>query len=218
MLAYIFQIKEPQWWIQLLKAMNWFVNNHYILTKIVPLTSDVFVFSYPIYLSALYLYGIYKKDVSNKEAALYIFFSSVWAVAFNIFLQSLIYKERPEQIALLKEDLIFSHVPDRPFPSDHAALSATIAMSTLLYWIKSGKRHYIFFSIIFWIFSITLSISRIAAWVHWPTDILIWTIIWIMIPLLLIKWKIYKFLQKKIFSPLIKLQKILFKKIFGLEE
>jgi len=41
-------------------------------------------------------------------------------------------KSRPETAISLKQNLILDHLPTDPFPSDHAAVSAAIAMSTLL--------------------------------------------------------------------------------------
>ena len=52
-------------------------------------------------------------------------------------LQFFIDKSRPEQMVLTKQDLIFEHVPNKPFPSDHATLSSAIAMATLLRGIKT---------------------------------------------------------------------------------
>jgi hypothetical protein len=49
----------------------------------------------------------------------------------NLFIQLFIDKQRPEQVAISKNNLIFDHIPDAPFPSDHAAMSSAIAMSSM---------------------------------------------------------------------------------------
>ena len=38
----------------------------------IPILADIFVFTYPVYLLALYIYGIAKKKIYYKIAALYI--------------------------------------------------------------------------------------------------------------------------------------------------
>lgn len=214
----IIKLVEPKWGEDLLVFLNDYVNKSYLLSKYVPLTADMFVFSYPIYLSWLYLYWIYKKNVDYKNAALYVFFSWFWAVTLNLFIQFFVDKQRPEQLVISANNLIFSHVPDNPFPSDHAAMSAAIATSVLLRWLKNNNKSFVNFSIVFWIFSILMSFSRIAAWVHWPTDIIFWTLVWILVPYILIKSKILNFLTTKIFSKIIILEKKLMKLFFWINQ
>jgi hypothetical protein len=42
------------------------------LSHWIPILADVFVFTYPVYLLALYVYGIFRKKIYHKIAALYI--------------------------------------------------------------------------------------------------------------------------------------------------
>jgi len=69
--------------------------------------------------------------------------SAGFTVILNLGIQYIVDKQRPEQIALSKENLIFDHVPTKPFPSDHAAVSAAIAMATLIRGIKTKNKFYI---------------------------------------------------------------------------
>jgi len=55
----------------------------------------------------------------------------------NLVIQFFVGKVRPEQLVLTKEDLIFEHVPDNPFLSDHTSLSSAIAMAAILWGIKT---------------------------------------------------------------------------------
>lgn len=211
-------INEPLIFERLLVHANNFVTNNYILSKMIPYTADMFVFTYPVYLVWLYLYWINKKSESFKELSLFIFFSSISTILTNLIIQFFIDKERPHQLVWMQDDLIFENVPIESFPSDHAALSATIAMSTMIWGIKNRDKNIINISIILWIFSITMSISRFVAGIHWLTDVVFGTIIGIIIPIILFKWKIYEILKKHIFYPLIKLEKYLFKKIFWINQ
>ncbi len=210
------KLLEPVWWIKLLEELNELVHSNEMLKTLVPFTADIFVFSYPIYLVVFYLYGKFQKETDYKEYALYIFFSSISAVAINLFIQQFIDKSRPEQIVLSKENLIFEHVPDAPFPSDHAAISFAIAMASTLVAIKEKNKTLLWVSIMLWIFAITMGLSRIAAGVHWPTDILWWAIIWIVSAVIFFKDTIFSFFKRNIFSFLIKLEEKIFS-LFGVK-
>jgi hypothetical protein len=99
MFKYCVSIIEPLPLQKLLVQVNNFVNNHYILSKLIPFTADIFVFTYPVYLVWLYLYGINKKSDHFKELSLFIFFSSISTVLTNLIIQFFITKERPLELA-----------------------------------------------------------------------------------------------------------------------
>jgi undecaprenyl-diphosphatase len=66
-----------------------------------------------------------------------------------------------------------SHVPDASFPSDHAAVSVSFLTWLFLF---NYKKVWYFFSI----FVLLMLISRIIVGVHWPFDIIVWSIIWVL--------------------------------------
>jgi len=136
-------ILEPVWGQKLMVVLNNWINQHYILTKLIPFTADIFVFTYPVYLLGLYFWGINKRSTYYKEAALYIFFSSASAVAVNLVIQFFGQKARPDTAILNKSHLLLPHIPTDSFPSDHAAVSAAIAMSTMLRGIKNKDPFFI---------------------------------------------------------------------------
>ncbi|USN55498.1 MAG: hypothetical protein H6765_02650 [Candidatus Peribacteria bacterium] len=125
-------IHEPYRGEKAMLLLNDWINKHYILVQLIPYTADIFVFTYPIYLVALYLYGVSKQQQYYKEAALAIFFSAILASLINTTIQFFGDKTRPELSVLNKGQLLLSHLPSDPFPSDHAAVSAAVAMATLL--------------------------------------------------------------------------------------
>lgn len=214
----LFKVVEPAWWAKIMLSMNEFMHKHYILTQMIPFTADIFVFTYPVYLSLLYLIWIGKKSVYFKEAALYIFFSWVSAILASFIIKLFLYKDRPEQLVLSQDDLIFSHVPDNPFPSDHANLSAAIAISTLLWWIKNKDKPMIIVGTIFILFSLIMSASRVMAWVHWFTDVIFWSLLWALVAWTLLRRPILSWLRKFIFSPLIAVEKWIFEKVFQIKQ
>lgn len=121
-------------------------------------------------------------------------------------------------MVLSQDNLIFEHVPTKPFPSDHAAVSAAIAMATMRWGIKNNEKKYIYISYIFWAFCLIMSVSRVAAWVHWPTDIIAGILVWVIVPVILYSDKIYEWIRRNIFIPIIHLEKWIFKKLFGIDQ
>lgn len=205
------KLVEPSWGVRLLEQLNQLALSNYILRYYIPITADIFVFFYPVYLVVFYVWGMVQNNVKYKEYAMYIFFCWVSSVLTNLFIQMFIDKRRPDQLLLTKDDLIFEHIPDAPFPSDHAALSFAIAMSTTLIWIREKNKKLLLLAMIFWLFAIVMWVSRVAAWVHWPTDVLWWLVIWVLVSVLFFTKKIYRFFQKTIFHHLIKLENFIFR-------
>lgn len=113
-------------------ALNDWMVKHDLLIVLVPYIADIFVFTYPVYLVGLYLYGVNKHKNYYKEAALAIFFSAAGAAIVNQVIQFFGDKSRPEEAILNQQNLILSHLPTDPFPSDHAAVSVAVAMATTL--------------------------------------------------------------------------------------
>lgn len=64
----------------------------------IPVLADIFVFTYPIYVLALYLYGVAKKKIYYKIASLYIVAGTAVSFLFNIFIQFFIDKARPNVV------------------------------------------------------------------------------------------------------------------------
>lgn len=185
------------------------MSNEYLIYWI-PKLADIFVFTYPVYLLALYGYGMFSKKLKAegwklsriyyKKSAMYIFVSMWVAILTNIVIQLIVDKARPDVLLWLidnkTESILHKFLPAGSFPSDHAALSMAIAMATLMWWIKKKDKRYTYFSIVLFIFSIIMSMSRITAAIHWPTDIIVGILVGLWIPWILMNKKIYKILDK----------------------
>lgn len=212
------KLNEPQWWVDILTSLNTLMHNNEILFAITPMASDIFVFTYPIYLLALYLWGIKKKKAYYKNAALFVFSGAVVVYVINMIIQSFVEKTRPdvvlELIADSREFLVLSKLPSDTFPSDHAAVSMAIAVATLVWGIRKKDKIFRRLSIIFFVFSIIMWLGRITLGIHWPTDILMGMAIGLIVPSVLWLPCIYELLQKYIFSYVIKLQEWVWKKVF----
>lgn len=151
--------------------LNNFTENIFI-EKIVYIFSDLPIFFIPIFLISFWLYYNFKKENKEKSKLLFIFYSIILALIFSIFIQNLIHIDRPEESLKAVWKIILKHIPDASFPSDHASVSWAFLWSLFLFWYKK-------YFIIFWVFFIIMLLSRIAWWIHWPLDIIVWLVVWI---------------------------------------
>lgn len=198
------------------------------LTRIIPLLADIFVFSYPIYLIYLYFFTedkisrwkklLYKNaNRLHKYNALTILFSFIWSIGINYIIKSFIEQPRPYQILQLtinpKESLILNSIPTDSFPSDHAAVGMTIAITTLLLGYHHKNKKITIIWRIFLCFALIMDISRITIWVHRPVDIVAGSVIWAIVAMIINYNPIQKWLSTYIFDPIINLQEYIFNKL-----
>jgi membrane-associated phospholipid phosphatase len=197
----MFHIVEPQWWINLLMSLNAWMMSSPTLIYWIPKLADLFVFVYPLFLVLLY----FRRPISRlrgwsvetlkrwneyyKISALFIAFSVLVTVVVNLLIQYVFDKVRPDVVLWLldnkTESILHRFLPSSSFPSDHAAVSMSIAMATLLWGITKKDRRFVRISIPLFAFSLIMSFCRIMGGIHWPTDIIAGSIIWIVVPLIL---------------------------------
>lgn len=191
---------EPQRWLQLLMILHQKMISSPIRSIATPILADIFVFTYPLYLIILYSMGWVKKQINYKISSLWIFANVVITTLVNIGIQAFVQKSRPNITLWLidqkAETVLHQYLPSSSFPSDHAAVSMSIAVATLLRGIQKKDKLYIIISIFLFIFSGIMWVSRITTAVHRPTDILGWILIWAIIPLILNTKKISSFGEK----------------------
>jgi membrane-associated phospholipid phosphatase len=199
---------EPQWWVTLLKSLFTWMQASAVWSYRIPILADVFVFTYPIYFLALYIYWMIqtfkrwnvealKCWIQYKIAALYIFAGVIVSFFVNISLQFFVDKMRPNiflWLADLKNETILNKfMPSSSFPSDHAAVTMSIAIMSLLRGIQNKDKKFLRFGGILIIFSLVTWFARVSSGVHWPTDIVWGSIVGIIIPLILMRKPIYRF-------------------------
>lgn len=194
------QLIEPQRGLDILLSLHQAMLSSTTRTILTPTLADVFVFTYPIYLVVLYIFGWIRKQITYKIAALWIFANVAITTLVNIGIQSLVQKSRPNIVLWLAdqkvETVLHHYLPTSSFPSDHAAVSMSIAVATFLRWLQKKDKKYIIFASILFIFSAIMCVCRIATAVHRPTDILWWILVWSIIPLILSTKKISSFGEK----------------------
>jgi len=200
----MFHLVEPQRWITLLLNLYVWMNESTFRQNIFPILADIFVFSYPLYLWIMYLYGKFRKQISHKIATLRIFTAVLASTIWNIFIQFFFDKARPNFVLWFvdekTESILHKFLPSSSFPSDHAVVSMSIAVASIIRWVQKKQVLYIAIWIVLILFSLITSFSRVTIAIHRPTDIIGWLIVWITIPLIMSNKTITNFLEKKVFS------------------
>ena len=164
-----FELVEPGWGKELLVATNKFFSSESI-SWLVPILADGVVLTYPFLLVWFY----YKGGLHNqnyKKAALMVFFGVVVAISITLLIQQFVNKTRPEDF-LDKNLILLDHLPSVSFPSDHATVGFALAFGLLFATKKLQDKLIWLLGWIFLFLAAAMSISRIGAGVHRPTDIL----------------------------------------------
>lgn len=199
-----------------------------LLTIMIPILSDIFVFSYPLYLIYLYFFSHDKlsrrsqlrntsSDRLYKYQALTIFFWFIWSILINYSIKFFIEEKRPYQVINLlinpKESLILNSIPTDSFPSDHAAVGMVMALSVLIIWYRTQDKKKITIWRLFLVFALIMDISRITIGVHRPSDIIAWSFIGAVVAIIMTLPTVYQRLTTTISDPLITIQEWIFEKI-----
>lgn len=203
-----------QWWIDIQTKYEWVAN-------LTPILADVFVIAYPTFLVLIYIYAIIKKKPVIKQWAFYIFFVTLIAVLINIWVQTFFYKERPI-VALnqveVEETLLHDILPTSSFPSDHAVVSMTFAMATLLWWLYNKRKFFTRSGIIFIIISVIMTTCRILTLVHRPSDIFAWLWLWILVSLLLMIRRFRYAILRYLVNPIIRFEQWIIETLFNYKQ
>lgn len=211
------ELKEPLWGDTLLKNLYYRMLKDEIWVWMIPFLADVFVFLYPLYLLLVFLWWVIKKKFYYQSSALFTFFAVLFSICVNIGIQFFIDKARPVVVLwfsdLKTETILHKFLPSSSFPSDHAAVWMAFASAVLFRWLKHKDRKFIIGGIVFYIFSLIMSFARVTSWVHWPTDVIAWSIVWIAVTWILFYTKLFYWIENRVNKSLI----WLLNKIFGIK-
>jgi undecaprenyl-diphosphatase len=208
-----YPLTEPQRWKDLLLWANQsFVWND-ILVALAPVLADGIVFTYPILLVVWYVWWIQQKNDTYKYGALYVALSAVAVAVLAFLVQIFVDKSRPEWYIGNTDMLIMDHLPTAPFPSDHASVWFAVAVSTLLRAYRKDKKilKYIGWFLLVW--ALVMACSRVGVGIHWPTDVLIWAVLWTLVAWVLSRKVIWNTCELYIYQPLVRIQKWIFSKV-----
>lgn len=126
-----------------------------VLSKYV---SDIFMAALVIF----YIWGVLKKDEKAKDITVDTFVITVINLILSYVIGAVYYVPRP--FVHQKVNLLFSHVIDASFPSDHAIGTMSIAVGMNRYNKLFGK--------LLMILSILVGISRVYVGHHFPSDVI----------------------------------------------
>ena len=203
-------IYEPQRGKELLTSTNQaFVWNE-LAVKMAPVLTDGLVVVYPVLLVVRYLMGTMSGKGELKYGALYVFSATMVAIIVNLVIQFFVDKQRPEWYINNEELLIMDHLPSSPFPSDHAAVWAAVAMATILRAVKAGHNQLAVIWVVLFVWWIIMSLARVGVGIHRPTDILVWFAIGIIVAFMLHGYIYEDTIVRKFFDYLIWIQEWVF--------
>jgi len=164
----------------LFRAINHFAGNSPILDKLAIFFAQYLGYIL-IFILSLFLIRNFKKY------RLLIIQALIAAILSRLVLVNIIrwLWPRPRPFIESQVNLLLSHETTNSFPSGHAALFFAIATVVYFYNKKAG--------ILFFLASFLISISRVFAGIHWPTDIFVGALVGIFSA-----WLIMKIFKNKI--------------------
>ena len=138
----------------------------------------IFVSKFAVPIFAVILLLMWFKNDNLKKTVFYAAVTAVVALGINSILHSMFYEARP--FVTHHVNLLYSHVKDSGFPSDHTTGSFSLAIAVFLKSRKIGSPLLVFAVLVGW--------SRIFVGHHYPFDVLtsivIALVIGMVIPLL----------------------------------
>lgn len=211
-------MQEPKWGYDFLKMLVDLWNKHQWIADFYPIGADIFVFVYPIFLTYWYLRGMIAKNKLFKQDALIIFFSCLFSVIVNILSQQFFDKQRPiyelGTVAVDKDTILHQFLPVTSFPSDHAVVTFSIAMATLLLALRSHNKNLKIWSGFLFVFAVITGLCRIGTTVHRTTDILAGVVVGLLTPIVLFLPKPMDLLTRFVLDPIIRFETRLMNKLF----
>jgi undecaprenyl-diphosphatase len=142
---------------ELFKMINGLAGKSHLLDKI-----EISLSKYAFVIYALILLFMWFRSVDYKKTVFYAVITAVVALGGNAIIHKLFYEPRP--FVTHQVNLLYQHVRDSGFPSDHAAGVFSISIVILMRHRKFG-----FLTIVL---ATLVGISRVFVGHHYPYDVL----------------------------------------------
>ncbi len=144
------------------KAINGVAHVNGTLDEIMIVFSNYSPLLFVAALTALYLYGVYRKDKLFRYAAVDALAITVMSLFLGFVIGIFYYEPRP--FVTDHVNLLTPHAPDASFPSDHSLGTMSIALGI--------NNSYKVFGAILITLSLFVGVSRVYVGVHYPMDVL----------------------------------------------
>ena len=147
--------------MEIFRLINNLANKNIFLDKVMIFFSKDMIYIFAGILILVFLLGIIKKDKKIRGVVINTVLLTVINLALAYFIGILYYIDRP--FVHNKVNLLYPHVNDASFPSDHATVTMSIALGINKYNKVLG--------VVLTILSIVLGFSRVYVGHHSPFDI-----------------------------------------------
>lgn len=147
--------------IELFRLINNLANKDNVLDGIMIFFSQDVPYIFMTAIAMVFILGITKKNAQYRKIAVNTFVITVINLILSFIIGGIYYVDRP--FVHNKVNLLFTHVKDASFPSDHATGTMSIALGLRKY-NKS-------LSIVLTILSVIVGFSRVYVGHHYPMDV-----------------------------------------------
>lgn len=147
---------------QIFRLINNLAYKSNALDKLMIIFSKYIPYGFMAVLAVVYILGITSHNLDYRKAAFSTFVITVINLILVFIIGNIYYVDRP--FVNNKVNLLFPHVEDASFPSDHATGTMSIALGLSKY-----NRS---LSIILTILSVVVGISRVYVGHHYPLDVI----------------------------------------------
>lgn len=174
------------------ELINQLAYKNRMLDNIMIFSSKVLPYLMALLICAVFLHGVLRHDAGMRSNAAMTVLLIAINLTINFLIGCVVYVPRP--FVSHKVNLLFSHVQDSSFPSDHA----TVTMSTAVGLMRVSR-------ILGWVcvfFSLLVGFSRIYVGHHYPLDVFGSYLIVIITNVLF-----HRYLEKKISSFYLRVEK-----------
>lgn len=148
--------------MELFRLINNLANENSFFDRVMIFFSKDVPYIFMAIIAIVFILGITKKNSDYRKIAVNTFVITVINLILSCIIGGLYYVDRP--FVDNKVNLLFTHVKDASFPSDHATGTMSIALGLR----KNNKS----LSIILTILSVIVGFSRVYVGHHYPMDII----------------------------------------------
>lgn len=148
--------------MELFRLINNLANKNAVLDNLMIFFSKNVPYIFMAIIAITFILGIARKDIYSRKVIVSTFVLTVINLALNFIIGNIYYVDRP--FVHNKVNLLFPHVQDASFPSDHAAGTMSIALGLTKYDKLLGR--------ILTVLSIVVGFSRVYVGHHYPMDVM----------------------------------------------